>query len=158
VYRLREAVRGGCLSAIIAMVSCICCAPWSGRILVLELSIHVHGCFRINYRKRLADDANLDSSPAGNTWHRRLLQMAGDAVDGNYVAEGDVERSAMEQSAENRSVASLHNVSTVARNRLPRGKCFITILDLCVCLALLLMFHSILAYSFCDVVSFNFSL
>jgi hypothetical protein len=100
----------------------------------------------------------LDSSPAGNTWHRRLLQMAGDAVDGTSVAEGDVERSTMEQSAENRGVASLHNVSTVARNPLPRGKCFITILDLCVCLAFLMMFHSILAYSFCDVVSFNFSL
>jgi hypothetical protein len=57
------------------------------------------GCFRINYRKRLADDANLDSSPVGNTRHRRLLQMAGDAVDGNSVAEGDVEGSAMEQSA-----------------------------------------------------------
>ena len=56
------------------------------------------------------------------------------------------------------SQQSLHNVSTVARNWLPRGKCFITILDLCVCLALLLMFHSILAYTFCDVVSLNFSL
>jgi len=58
-----------------------------------------HGCFCINYWKRLADDANLDSSPVGNTRHRRLLQMAGDAVDGNSVAEGDVEGSAMEQSA-----------------------------------------------------------
>jgi hypothetical protein len=36
---------GGCLSANIAMVPCICCAPWSGRILVLELSILVAVAF-----------------------------------------------------------------------------------------------------------------
>jgi len=93
------------------------------------------GCYRIYYQKRLADDADLESSPAGNTRRRRLLHVAGNAVDGNSVAEGDVEGSAMEQSAENRSVASLHNLSTVARNRLPRGKCFISISDLCICLA-----------------------
>jgi hypothetical protein len=86
---------------------------------------------------------NLDSSPVGTTRHRRLLQMAGDAVDGNSVAEGDVEGSVMEKSAENSTVASLHNLSTVARNRLPRGKCFISMSDLCIGIAFVMMFHSI---------------